>query len=154
MPQPTPYERFASFTSLQRADPTGVTPGTSLDVEFNSVKQTLDETLSNLVAQVAEAEPVVVYVGLPISLAGRETASTSDAIAVAKGLTERLSIPVRMVDERLSTVSAAGALRASNRSSKDGRKIIDQIAATIILEQAMATEKANQQWAGESIDDF
>lgn len=48
MPQPTPYERFASFTSLQRADPTGVTPGTSLDVEFNSVKQTLDETLSNL----------------------------------------------------------------------------------------------------------
>lgn len=113
-----------------------------------------DETLSNLVAQVAEAEPVVVYVGLPISLAGRETASTSDAIAVAKGLTERLSIPVRMVDERLSTVSAAGALRASNRSSKDGRKIIDQIAATIILEQAMATEKANQQWAGESIDDF
>lgn len=113
-----------------------------------------DETLSNLVAQVAEAEPVVVYVGLPISLAGRETASTSDAIALAKSLRERLSIPVRMVDERLSTVSAAGALRASKRSSKDGRKIIDQIAATIILEQAMATEKTNQQWAGESIDDF
>lgn len=48
MPQPTGYNRHASFTSLQQADPTGVTPGTSLDLEFNSVKQTLDETLSNL----------------------------------------------------------------------------------------------------------
>lgn len=110
-----------------------------------------DETLERLVAQITEIDPVVVYVGLPISLAGRETASTGDAIAVARALAAKIAVPVHMVDERLSTVSAAGALRASNRSSKDGRKIIDQIAATIILEQAMATEKTSQQWAGESI---
>lgn len=112
------------------------------------------ETLDLLEAAIVEVDPIVVYVGLPISLAGRETASTGDAIAIAKGLAERLEIPVRMVDERLSTVSAASALRASNRSSKEGRKYIDQIAATVILEQAMATEKSNQNWAGEPIENF
>lgn len=112
------------------------------------------ETLDLLEAAIVEVDPIVVYVGLPISLAGRETASTGDAIAIAKGLAERLEIPVRMIDERLSTVSAASALRASNRSSKEGRKYIDQIAATVILEQAMATEKSNQNWAGEPIENF
>ena len=112
------------------------------------------ETLDLLEAAIYEVDPIVVYVGLPISLAGRETASTGDAIAIAKGLAERLEIPVRMIDERLSTVSAASALRASNRSSKEGRKYIDQIAATVILEQAMATEKSNQNWAGEPIENF
>lgn len=123
---------------------------------LSTVQRTPDdsETLDLLEAAIVEVDPIVVYVGLPISLAGRETASTGDAIAIAKGLAERLEIPVRMIDERLSTVSAASALRASNRSSKEGRKYIDQIAATVILEQAMATEKSNQNWAGEPIENF
>lgn len=123
---------------------------------LSTVQRTPDdsETLDLLKAAIYEVDPIVVYVGLPISLAGRETASTGDAIAIAKGLAERLEIPVRMIDERLSTVSAASALRASNRSSKEGRKYIDQIAATVILEQAMATEKSNQNWAGEPIENF
>jgi hypothetical protein len=48
MPQPTAYERQASYTSLVTADPNLVVPGTSLDADFNAVKTTLDETLSNL----------------------------------------------------------------------------------------------------------
>lgn len=117
-------------------------------------KDEISESVKDVVEAFAETEPCVIYVGLPISLAGRETASTGDAIEFAKQLRAAATVPVRMVDERLSTVTAAGALRASNRNSKDGRKIIDQIAATVILEQAMATEKSSGNWAGVSVDDI
>lgn len=117
-------------------------------------KDEISESVKDVVEAFAETEPCVIYVGLPISLAGRETASTGDAIEFAKQLRAAATVPVRMVDERLSTVTAAGALRTSNRNSKDGRKIIDQIAATVILEQAMATEKSSGNWAGVSVDDI
>lgn len=114
----------------------------------------LESTVADIVKALIEVEPVVIYVGLPISLAGNETASTSDALTIARTLQASTSIPVRMIDERLTTVTAAGALRSSNRNSKDGRKIIDQIAATVILEQAMAIEKTKNEWAGVSIDEL
>ena len=48
MTQPTPYDRQANFTNEETLNPTGKTPGVSLDSEFNRVKLTLDETLGNL----------------------------------------------------------------------------------------------------------
>jgi putative Holliday junction resolvase len=59
-----------------------------------------------------------------------------------------------MIDERLTTVSAAAALRSSGKNSKDGRKVIDQIAATMILEQALATEKNSGMQPGVSLEDL
>jgi putative Holliday junction resolvase len=111
-------------------------------------------TIEAIAKAVAEVEPVIIYVGLPISLSGTETASTADAISIASSLARAIDVPVRMIDERLTTVTAAGALRSSNRSSKDGRKIIDQIAATVILEQAMSLEKAKNEWAGVSVGEL
>lgn len=117
-------------------------------------RETVEETADAILAEVTEVEPVIIYVGLPIALSGRETASTEDAKQVAQALQSRTSIPVRMIDERLTTVSATSALRSSNKSSKAGRQIIDQIAATVILEQAMASEKKLESWAGVSIDEI
>jgi len=117
-------------------------------------RETVEETAGAILAEIAEIEPVVIYVGLPIALSGRETASTEDAKQVAKALQSKTNIPVRMIDERLTTVTAASALRSSNKSSKVGRQIIDQIAATVILEQAMASEKKLEAWAGVSIDEI
>jgi putative Holliday junction resolvase len=117
-------------------------------------RESVEETADAILAEVTEVEPVIIYVGLPIALSGRETASTEDAKQVAQALRSRTSIPVRMIDERLTTVSAASALRSSNKSSKAGRQIIDQIAATVILEQAMASEKKLESWAGVSIDEI
>lgn len=116
--------------------------------------ETVEETADAILAEITEVEPVIIYVGLPIALSGRETASTEDAKQVAQALQSKTSIPVRMIDERLTTVSAASALRSSNKSSKAGRQIIDQIAATVILEQAMASEKKLESWAGVSIDEI
>lgn len=91
---------------------------------------------------VEEYEAIEVVVGLPLSLSGSETASTADARAVAKQLSAALSVPVRLVDERLTTVSAARDLRAAGRTSKNSRSVVDQAAAVILLEHALDLERS------------
>jgi len=58
-------------------------------------------------------------------------------------LTERgLGVPVRLVDERMTTAQAARGLQAAGRNSRDGRSVIDQAAAVIIVQHALDTERA------------
>ncbi|GAA1806709.1 Holliday junction resolvase RuvX [Nesterenkonia flava] len=83
-----------------------------------------------------------VYVGLPLSLSGEETLSTQKARSYAQALADalhdaELRCEVRLVDERLSTVSAAEKMRASGVRSKEQRDRIDQAAAVEILTQAL-----------------
>lgn len=90
----------------------------------------------------AEYEPVRVYVGRPIHLAGHESDSTTKAELFAAELRERFDLEVTMIDERLSTVSAQRSMREAGRSARDSKKAIDQAAAVAILEMAMDLEKA------------
>ena len=99
------------------------------------------ETIRLILAATEDQDLLEVYVGLPVSMSGNATASTDDAVLIANLLASAIEVPVRMIDERLTTVSASAALRSSGKNSKDGRKVIDQIAATMILEQALAIEK-------------
>ena len=98
------------------------------------VRQILDES--------AVRSAVEIIVGLPLALSGKDSASTQDARDFAARLAEASNIPVRMVDERLSTVSATRALRASGRNSKRSRSVIDQVAAVIILQHALDAERS------------
>jgi len=107
--------------------------------------------LDRIRAIVAELEAVEIIVGLPLALSGGSTASTQDARDFAAALTT-LGVPVRMVDERLSTVSAQSALRASGRKAKTQRPVIDQVAATIILQHALDTERSSGRPAGSPVD--
>jgi len=50
-------------------------------------------------------------------------------------------VPVRLVDERLSTVSAASRLREGGQSAKKQRHSIDQAAAVIILQHLLDAER-------------
>ena len=79
--------------------------------------------------------------GLPVSLNGNETASTEDARAFAHAVVAASGRVVRLVDERLSTVSAHAALRDSGRSQRSSRSIVDQVAAVVLLQQAIDVEK-------------
>lgn len=91
---------------------------------------------ARVVELVAERDVVLVVVGLPTSLSGR-SASASAAMARAWAATfEPLvtPVPVLLVDERLTTVSAAAALRSSGRSVKQARAVIDQAAAVALLQ--------------------
>ena len=91
---------------------------------------------------IEELDVFEVVVGLPLALSGRETASTDDARAFAQQLAQAAAAPVRLVDERLSTVSAQTALRDAGKSSRQSRPVIDQVAATIILQHALDHERA------------
>jgi putative Holliday junction resolvase len=98
--------------------------------------------LAELVRIVTELEAIEIIVGLPIALSGRTTASTDDALGFTEALARVSPVPVRLVDERLSTVSAAAQLRASGKNSKSSRFVIDQVAAVIILQHALDFERS------------
>ena len=99
-------------------------------------------------ALVAELEVAELIVGLPLALSGGDSASTGDARGFASALASALDIPVRLVDERLSTVSAHQAMRASGRSQKQSRPVIDQVAAVIILQHALDVERSGAEAPG------
>ncbi|HMZ14115.1 MAG TPA: Holliday junction resolvase RuvX [Mycobacterium sp.] len=90
--------------------------------------------LRRLAALVDEYEAVEVVVGLPRTLADRAGASAQDAIAVADSLAAKIGVPVRLADERLTTVSAARSLRDAGVRAKAQRGVIDQAAAVAILQ--------------------
>lgn len=89
----------------------------------------------------AELDAMEIVVGLPLALSGAHTPSTADAVAFAELLAAG-SLPVRLVDERLSTVSAQSALRSAGRTTKNSRSVIDQVAAVIILQHALDFERS------------
>jgi putative holliday junction resolvase len=99
------------------------------------------ETVASLANLVDEHDVMEVYVGDPLSLSGKQTDSTSDARSLAAELSQAISIPVRLVDERFTTVTAATKLRASGVSAKDSKSIIDSASAVEILESALSFEK-------------
>lgn len=109
-------------------------------------------TIVSLVALIVELEPVEVVIGLPISMSGSDTASTTDAREFARSLAEAAAIPVRLVDERLSTVSAQRALHDAGRRAKGSRPVIDQVAAVIILQNALDFERMAARPPGALID--
>ena len=99
--------------------------------------------LAELARLAAERAAVEVVVGLPRTLAGREGRAAAEAVAFAERLAEAVgSTPVRLVDERLSTVGAQRGLRASGVGGRRGRSVVDQAAAVIILQSALDEERA------------
>lgn len=91
--------------------------------------------LRRLAALAVEFEAVEVVVGLPRTLADRTGPSAQDATELAEALATRVApTPVRLADERLTTVSAQRSLRAAGVRAKDQRAVIDQAAAVAILQ--------------------
>jgi putative Holliday junction resolvase len=101
-----------------------------------------DAAVARIVALAEEYSAMELLVGLPMNLRGEETASTTDARDFAATLAAASALPVRLVDERLSTVSAHAALRSSGRSQRSSRSIVDQVAAVVLLQQALDVEKS------------
>ncbi|UED83030.1 Holliday junction resolvase RuvX [Streptomyces profundus] len=102
---------------------------------------------------VAEYEPIEVVVGLPRSLNGREGPAANRVRTFAGRLARRVApLPVRLVDERMSTVSAARDMRSSGVSSKKGRSRIDQAAAVVILQSALETERGAGRPPGQCVE--
>ncbi len=108
--------------------------------------------VDRLVALAAEHEAVEIVVGLPLSLRGERGAAAELAAEFARALAQRIApVPVRLVDERLSTVTAERGLRESGRRAKARRSVVDQAAAVIILQSALDTERLSGRPPGETM---
>lgn len=85
-------------------------------------------------ALVAEAEAEVVVVGLPLSMDGSVGPAAQRALEEIDALRGALDVPVQTWDERLSTVTAEQSLRAQELSGPARRKVVDKVAAAVILQ--------------------
>ncbi|MFT4030413.1 MAG: Holliday junction resolvase RuvX [Protaetiibacter sp.] len=107
-----------------------------------------ERTVAAVLSHAAELAAIELLVGLPLSLSGADTPSTTDARDFATHLAAASAIPVRLVDERLSTVTAHRQLRAGGRRSKGSRSVVDQVAAVIILQNALDSERMSDRPPG------
>ena len=106
---------------------------------------TLATSSRNLFKQIVEifdeVDPIAVYVGKPTNLNGVDSTATSKVLNFVEDLKKITEIPIRLVDERMSTVSASRSLREAGLDSKKSKSIIDMAAAVGILEFAITMEK-------------
>lgn len=103
-----------------------------------------DGDLDRLVALTEEHEPIEVVVGLPVSMNGREGPAAGKVREFAGTLAQRIApVGVRLVDERLTTVTAEAALRQGGRKGKKRRAVVDQAAAVVILQHAVDSERGS-----------
>jgi putative Holliday junction resolvase len=112
----------------------------------------LTETLKAILDLVVEQAAIEVYVGDPISLSGGQSSSTLDARDFAEQLAVLISVPVRLVDERLTTVTASAKLRSSGKDAKQSKSLIDSASAVEILEQALATLRVSGRAPGQLVE--
>ena len=105
--------------------------------------------LDRIARIVHETDAVEVVVGLPRTLRGEEGAAAVAARQYATAIARRvMPVPVRMVDERLSTVSAHRTLRDAGVRGRRHRPVVDQVAAVVILQSALDAERASGQEPG------
>ena len=116
-------------------------PDSILSSPLTTLKAT-DKNLNQLISVIfSEVEPVAIYVGRPALLSGEDGAASEKASKFAAELAAITTVPIVMIDERMSTISAARNLRDAGRSAKDSKESIDMAAAVAILEFAIEIEK-------------
>ena len=104
--------------------------------------QATDKKLDSQISAIfQEYEPVQIFVGRPALLSGNDGIASEKAIAFAEHLKQFTTVPIELIDERMSTVSAARNLRDSGKNAKESKSSIDMAAAVAILEFALELEK-------------
>lgn len=98
--------------------------------------------IDSLVSLTLTHQAIEVIVGLPTSLSGRAGAAAAAATDFATTLAGLDPLPVRLVDERFTTVLAHDALRQGGKGSRARRPVVDQAAAALLLQGALDAERA------------
>lgn len=135
------------------SDPDGIL-ATPVETVPRDRRKRSDRHIRRLGALVEELGAVEVVVGLPRTLADRSGSSAEDAVALADALAERIApTPVRLADERLTTVVAQRSLREAGVRAKGQRAVVDQVAAVGILQNWLDQRRAAMAAHGEVGDD-
>ena len=132
---------------VARSDPSGF-----LATPVETVRRGRGD-LARIAEIIAEEEAVEVVVGLPRSLSGGEGPAATKVREFAERLAARVApVPVRLVDERLTTVSAEAMLRDRGKKGQQRRSVVDMAAAVMILQHALDTERATGGPPGELVE--
>ena len=139
---------------LALCDPDGIL-ATPLKTLRRDLKKNSDRRVLRKLIEVNEVTEV--FVGLPKTMRGGESPSTLMAREYAEALVQELaaddaSVPVWLIDERLTTVSAHRSLHEAGVSSREFKTMVDQVAAVNILQHAVDTLKAGQHMAGYRVE--
>ena len=130
---------------VARSDPAGV-----LATPVETVRRGKGD-LRRIQRILEEEGAVEVVLGLPRSLSGSEGPAARKTREFAQRLARRVApVPVRLVDERLTTVTAEAMLRDQRKGAKR-RAVVDQVAAVVILQQALDAERATGRPPGELV---
>ena len=133
---------------VARSDPSGF-----LATPVETVRRGKGD-LRRIAAILVEEEAIEVVVGLPRSLSGGEGPAAVKTRVFAAQLARRVApVPLRLVDERLTTVSAEAMLRDRGRKGGKRRAVVDQAAAVLILQHALDTERATGAAPGEIVEE-
>jgi putative Holliday junction resolvase len=104
-------------------------------------------------AEIVQAHRALeVVVGLPTSMSGREGPAAAKVRQSAQEIGDRVApVPVRLVDERMTTVTAERVLRDRGKKGAKRRAVVDQAAAVVILQYALDSERATGSAPGEAL---
>lgn len=109
--------------------------------------------LARLAELAKDYAAVEIVVGLPRSLSGREGPAAGKARDVASQIARRVApMPVRLVDERMTTVTAEQVLRDRGKKGARRRAVVDQAAAVVILQHALDSERTSGSAPGEIVE--
>jgi putative Holliday junction resolvase len=137
---------------VARSDPSGF-----LATPVETVKRGRGDLarLREILDEIAEESEVLeVVVGLPRSLKGGEGPAATKVRGWVAGLVTAVApLPVRLADERLTTVTAEAMLRDRNVSGgRKRRAVVDQVAAVVILQHVLDTERETGTAPGEIVE--
>lgn len=135
---------------VARSDPSGFL-ATPVETVLRDPRRGTD--LDRIEALVVEFDAIEVVVGLPRGLSGQVGAAAVAACKYAVDIARRVRpVPVRVVDERLSTVAAQRSLREAGVKGRRHRPVVDQVAAVVILQSALDAERASGRAPGSLVE--
>lgn len=102
-----------------------------------------DGDVAEIAAEARARAAVEIVMGLPLSMDGSRGPAALRALDYAAKIVRAVpEVPVRLVDERLSTVDAHRLLHAAGKKEKQFRAVVDQAAAVVLLQSALDAERA------------
>jgi putative Holliday junction resolvase len=122
-------------TGVALCDPDGIiaSPLTVLETRSKSF-------LKEIASLLEEHQPIQIFIGKPLNMSGTVGESAAKVDDFVSDIRSISSLPITLIDERLSTVSAQKRLKEAGVSSRDSKALIDAMAAVAILEQGLLSE--------------
>ena len=104
-------------------------------------RKSMEEDLEEISTIIAQFNIEKIVVGLPVNMDGTIGKQAEMIFQWIKTLKEKFSLPVETWDERLSTVEASKVLLAADLSRKKRKKVIDKLAAVLILQGYLSQDR-------------